>query len=119
MATTVDFKTRFPEFDSVADARVQLFLDDAALLMSSQGKWLSFYDIAHQYYAAHFLIAAQFTERGDSGIIAPVSHKEVDDVVIKKAISESIPRADELLSTAYGKRYWHYRKICLNGPRGV
>ena len=119
MATVAQFQTRFPEFAPVAELRIQLFLDDAALLMSDEGKWLSFYDVAHQYHAAHFLIAAQFTERGDSGIVAPVSHKEVDDVVIKKAISDSIPRADELLSTAYGKRYWHYRKICLNGPRGV
>jgi len=119
MASVTDFKTRFPEFASVADARIQLFLDDAALLMSSPGKWRDFYDIAHQYYAAHFLVAAQFTERGDSGILAPVNHKEVDDVVIKKAIGESLPRTDELLSTSYGKRYWNYRKICLVGPRGV
>lgn len=119
MASVADFKVRFPEFDSLVDARVQLFLDDAALLMSDTAKWLDFYDVAHSYYAAHFLIAAQFTLMGDAGVLAPISHKEVDDVVIKKAIGNVNPSAGDILSTAYGVRYSSYRKLCLRGPRGV
>ncbi len=53
MATVLEFRTRFPEFASVPDARVQMFLDDAALLMTSEEKWLGDYTVAHEYHAAH------------------------------------------------------------------
>lgn len=119
MASVGDFQTRFPEFCNLEDSRVQLFLDDAALLMSSKDKWLDLYDVAHVYYAAHFLIVASYTERGDAGILAPVSHKEVDDVVIKKAIGDINPTQDDLYSTSYGKRYISYRRICFTGIYGV
>jgi hypothetical protein len=115
MASVTDFQTRFPEFSTVTDARIQLFLDDAALNMAdeSSGKWLTFYDVAHQYYAAHFLIVADVTEGGDFGTLAPVKHQEVDDVVIKNAISDIHPTMDDLYSTSYGKRYVSYRRKCM------
>ena len=47
MANVSEFLARFPEFEDILDLRIQLFLDDAALLMSSEAKWLDFYDVAH------------------------------------------------------------------------
>tara|TARA_R110000796_G_scaffold14055_10_gene46152 strand:- start:4124 stop:4483 length:360 start_codon:yes stop_codon:yes gene_type:complete len=119
MASVTDFKLRFPEFDSVIDGRVQIFLDDAALNMKDPQKWLEFYDVAHQYYAAHFLVVGQTTETGDSGILAPVKHQEVDDVVIKNAVGDIKPTADDLYSTSYGKRYVSYRRKCMPLILGV
>lgn len=119
MASVADFQTRFPEFCNQDDDRVQMFLDDAALRMNSPDKWLDFYDVAHQYLAAHYLYLAQQTESGDGGVTGPISHQEVDDVIIKQAVAEAAPTQDELLSTAYGKRYWTYRKTALVGPRGI
>ena len=121
MASVTDFQTRFPEFSSVSDARVQLFLDDVALILNnnSSGIWLEFYDVAQSYYAAHLLIAAQNTEYGDFGTMAPVKHQEVDDVVIKNAIGDIKPTADDLYSTSYGKRYVSYRRKCMPLILGV
>ena len=119
MATVAQFQTRFPEFSEVDDERVQLFLDDIALLISSPAKWLDFYDVVHQYYAAHFLTVSEHTESGDSGNLAPIKKQEVDDVVIESAIGDIEPTFDELNSTAYGKRVLFYRKICFTGMYGV
>jgi hypothetical protein len=119
MASVIDFQNRFPEFCDVSDGRVQLFLEDAALNMKGPEKWLEFYDIAQSYYAAHFLVAADNTESGDAGILAPVKHQEVDDVVIKNAIGDIKPTADDLYSTSYGKRYVSYRRKCMPLILGV
>lgn len=119
-ATVVSFGIRFPEFCDVDDDRVQLFLDDAALLMGTDdGRWLDFYSVAHAYHAAHLLTAGEASESGDYGILAPVKRQEVDDVVIESAIGNISATADDYFSTTYGKRYIHYRKICFMGPVGV
>ena len=119
MNSVADFQTRFPEFCDVDDDRVQMFLDDTALLMGSEGKWLDFYNVAQLYYTAHFLVVADTTEAGDTGTLAPIKHKEVDDVVIKNAIGDVSPTFDDLYSTSYGKRYISYRKRCFVGVYGV
>jgi len=119
MASVTSFQTRFLEFANTEDTRVQLLLDDAALLMGSQARWLSFYDVAHEYYAAHLLTVSEHTESGDSGILAPVKKQAVDDVLIENAISPIEPSFDDLFSTAYGKRYNQYRRICFAGIYGV
>lgn len=119
MATVADFLLRFTEFTNTDPARIQMFLDDAALLMESPTRWLTFYDVAHVYLAAHFLAVANMTELGDTGVTAPVKKQEVDDVMIEQAIANIRVDQDELLSTAYGKRYWQYRRICFTGIYGV
>ena len=119
MTSVAEFKDRFVEFAEVDDVRLQLFLDDAALLMSSPAKWLDFYDVALAYHAAHLLVVSIHTETGDSGIIAPIKHQEVDDVVIKNAIGDVDPTFDDMYSTTYGKRYISYRRRCFIGLLGV
>lgn len=119
MASVLDFQERFPEFCELSDSRVQMFLDDAALNMAGETKWLGFFDIAHAYYAAHYIVAASFTEGGDSGILAPIAHQEVDDVVIKSAVGNVQPTAEDLYSTSYGKRYVSYRRKCMPLILGV
>lgn len=119
MASVAEFKLRFPEFCNEVDGRVQLFLNDAALIMSSKPKWLDFYDVAHEYLTAHLFVVAQNTASGDSGTLAPVKHQEVDDVVIKNAIADVDPTFDDMYSTSYGKRYIAYRRRCIIGLIGV
>jgi len=119
MADVASFLTRFPEFSEEEDDRIQMFLDDAALLMHHPVKWLDFYDVAQLYLSAHYLSVANFSESGDNGVIAPISHQEVDDVVIKQAVSSMSATADELLGTSYGKRFLNYRMIITAGPVGT
>ena len=120
--TPADFKIRFPEFSGIADERIQMFLDDAADLMGIPDKWCcgeSRYNVAQCYYAAHMLAMSERTDGGDSSSTGPISHKEVDDVVIKRAVQAVSPHLEDLYSTSYGKRYIQYRKICFTGPIGV
>ena len=119
MSSILEFRTRFPEFTTVADERVQLFLDDAELLMGTETRWLKYYDVAQEYHTAHLLVVAQVQALGDSAPLNPVSHQEVDDVTIKSAVGNSVPTAEDVWSTSYGKRYAQYRKICFAGPIGV
>ena len=119
MASVADFQKRFDEFCHVDDDKVQMFLDDVALIMGTPHRWLKFYDTAQVYYAAHFLTVSEHTESGDNGITAPAKKQEVDDVIIESAIGSVQPSFDELLSTAYGKRVIFYRKICFTGMYGV
>ncbi len=119
MASVIDFQKRFPEFNDEDNDRIKMFLDDAALVMGSASRWLVFYDVAHLYHAAHLLVVALTTESGDSGILAPVNHQEVDDVVIKNAIGNVSPTFDDMYSTSYGKRYVGYRRKCFVGMIGV
>ncbi len=119
MATVGDFNARFPEFCNEEDVRVQMFLDDAALLMNDPGPWLDFYDLAQQYHAAHLLAVATLTEGGDIGVVAPVAEQTVDDVTIKQAVSAIDVTAEDLNSTSYGKRYLDIRQIRFAGFIGV
>lgn len=119
MAVLADFRARFPEFDAIVDARVQLFLDDAELLMDSPERWLDFYDVAHVYFAAHLLYVGELQAQGDGGPLAPIKKQEVDDVVLEHAVNAVEPSQSELFSTSYGKRYWQYRRICFAGIYGV
>lgn len=119
MADVASFHLRFPEFCDTEDARVQLFLDDAALLMDSPEKWLDFYDVAQLYFTAHLLSVAFSTASGDVGVQGPIRKQEVDDVMIEQAISDVHPSIDELITTVYGKRYWQYRRIITVGIYAV
>lgn len=119
MASVANFQDRFTEFAGVDCIRVQLVLDDAALIMSSPAKWLEFYDVAHVYNAAHLLVVSLHSESGDSGTLAPIKQQEVDDVVIKNAIGDVDPTFDDMYSTSYGKRYISYRRRCFLGLLGV
>lgn len=121
MAEVADFFDRFPEFCSEKDSRVQMFLDDAALLMSSPSRWLGFYDVAHLYLAAHLLTLAKASEMGDSNSIFPIKKQEVDDVVVEHAVAHHSvsPTSEDLYSTTYGKSYVRYRRIAFTGIYGV
>jgi len=119
MADVASFNLRFPEFCDEDDKRVQLFLDDAALLMDSPNKWLDFYDVAHEYFAAHLLTVGTLSLSGDTGPTGPIRKQEVDDVTIEQAVADVHPNMDELLTTVYGKRYWGYRRIITVGIYAV
>ena len=54
MITSTDFKIRFPEFVSVADAKINLLIDEAYLSIGANyGK---FQDTAVLYFVAHNLV---------------------------------------------------------------
>lgn len=110
---TVDsasFKIRFPEFDAVADARVQLFLDDAVVILNEE-YWGVKYDLGVSYYAAHNLAIGIETEAGSAGSLSPVASRAVDGVSISFTNATPTDQTDAFLSsTAYGQKYLSLRK---------
>ena len=123
MITVANFRIRFPEYsDDViyTDARIQMFVDDAVIWMSEDdGRWLDWYDLAQYYLVAHFLTIATLSEGGDFNSQFPVSLQEVDDVIVKSAVSDVSPAMDNFFSTTYGQTYYRYLKMTFTGIYGV
>ena len=78
------FKVRFPEYVSVDDSRIQVFIDDAVVILNT-AYWGEKYDLGLYYLAAHYLALASSTEAGSFGPTAPVSSKAVDGTSISFA----------------------------------
>ena len=120
MTDLAAFKVRFPEFASTSDERIQLFADEAELIMWEDGdRWLDFYDVANQYLVAHLLAIGNIQASGDVGVLSPVSKQEVDDVIVESAVGNRPYTADMLSSTSYGNQYMMYRRMCFAGIYGV
>ncbi len=111
--TPADFKIRYPEFDSIPDARVQFMLDDAALEVS-EARWDTLYEKGSMLLAAHLLqldLNRQETEDDDSSEEGNLASKSIGDVSYSftKAASESTS-ADWYLQTSYGTEYLRLKK---------
>ena len=106
--TPAEFKVRYPEFDSVDDARVQLFLDDATLEMSVD-VWGDLYDRGQGALAAHYLaIGIQSEAGGGGGSTAEVTSKKIGDVSYTYSTSSSSGGTDYkggFDTTVYGRDY--------------
>jgi hypothetical protein len=118
MVTPTDFKSRFPEFSTIDDSRIQLFLDDAELEIS-QTVWGKLYDKGISYLTAHELSMATATENGKTGGLKSEASKSVGNV----SVSYNNPTYDEYnnyyTTTAYGKKFIDMKnkikagKVCL------
>ena len=103
------FKIRFPEFDSVDDSRIQVFIDDAVLVLN-ESYWSSKYDLGLYYYTAHSLALATQTEGGNIGSMGLVGSKAVDGTSISYTNPTPNDQSDAYyLSTLYGQRYIQLR----------
>jgi len=110
MIDPASFKIRFPEFDSEADVRIQMFIDDAAIVLNGV-YWGDKYDLGLHYYAAHLLTAANSSEAGSTTSKGPVTSRAVDGASVSYANVASENQADDFLaSTIYGQRYLALRK---------
>ncbi len=124
MAISVgDFRIRFPEFSDdteYPDARIQLFLDDAAdcYMGVDEARWCNVYDKAQAYLAAHLLTIGTGSEAGDSNTKAgPISSKSAGGVSVTRAVS-SKARSDVddfYMSTSYGQQFVILRNMCFVG----
>ncbi len=102
MAVTVaDVKTLLPEFASDADSRVQLWLDEAVLLVNA-GHFGNRTDTATIFLTAHFLSCFGGDNSGGSGFA--VSEKSVGAVKLKFA-TDATSVMSTLASTKYGRQY--------------
>ena len=112
--TTSSFKIRFPEFVSVDDARIQLFLDDALIILNSV-YWGVKYDLGVNYYVAHKLALAIKAENaggsGSAGGGGAISGRSVDGTSVSYATATPKDGQEAYYNqTSYGREFWALMK---------
>jgi hypothetical protein len=116
--TAADFKIRYPEFDSVEDTRIDLYISDADTELS-ESCFGDLYERAVFALAAHFLaldIARQ--DSGSGGMTAPLQSRSIGDVSWSHAIASVDSAGDQYLgSTQYGQEFM--RLSDLSSPGAV
>lgn len=121
MALTIEqVRQKFPEFILTPDGIIEGAILEATIIMGDDvGRWLGqdTYYMAKLYLVAHLVTVAEGTTNGDPSVMAPIKRSEVDDVKLEYAISsmDVFGLDEELNTTAYGKRYIMYRRMCFSG----
>ena len=108
--TPTTFKNKYTEFSSVTDARVLIFIDDAALEMN-EGQWGDLYDRGHAALTAHMLSIAEreaLASGSGTAAVGSVSGRTVGSVSVTFATPQISGGSVEsyYLSTSYGAEYW-------------
>ncbi len=112
------FKIRFPEFDTVADSRVDLFLS-LAVLEVGEIPWGDLYEEGVFLLAAHKLQLDQNRNQAANqpvggGSVGPLASRKIGDVSISFASTGSGSSSDSeyiLKSTVYGQEYFRLRSF--------
>jgi len=111
--TPTEFKLKYPQFAAVDDARVQLFLDDSALLLSEEC-WGDLYNKGIELLTAHELTLASVTDGAaiSAGISSNTTQKKAGDVSVGKDASLiAAENENPYLRTTYGQSYLYYLRI--------
>ena len=110
-----DFKARFAEFAATADATVQIFIDEAALVMDTN-RWGNWYNLGVGYYVAHHLVVQAKQAAGDTGVMLPVrSMRSGNASLAYDAIKEGSFSDNFFQGTNYGQQYLKLQKIVGKG----
>lgn len=115
--SVADIKTRFPEFESVADATMQMILDEA--IQTVGVNWIEKDRTpAVLYLVAHLMAAQGFSggsgsSGGGAAVTGAIKKRKVGDVEIEFAgvsassgSSSANSTTNGYLSTFYGQKYW-------------
>jgi hypothetical protein len=111
--TPTDFKVRFPEFVTIADARIQIFLD-LSVLEVGEGAWGTLYEEGVFLLAAHQLQLDLNRQAGSTTGGASVSNVEsrsIGDVSVSfGSINSDSVSATWYNSTVYGQNYLRLKR---------
>jgi hypothetical protein len=123
--TTTELKTRYPEFTSIDDARVTLFIEDAN--RSVDDSWVEGdYKIAIMCLAAHMMaIEGLLNPAGSTAAGAtsgPITSEKLGDASVSYGERSGgrfgITGADAVLAaTSYGQRFISLRNANHAGPQ--
>jgi len=107
--TPTTFKTRYPEFSTIADARVSFFIADAELEIDPD-RWGTWYDRGVAALAAHFLAISKKTAAsgGALGSLGPVSSRSIGDVSVSFGSASGTVSGlsdDYYKASPYGQEY--------------
>lgn len=116
MITPTSFVIRFPEFTAISTARIQMFIDDAVVVLN-EAFWGVKYDLGLSYLTAHELALAEKAAAaaiGSGAVSGPITSKSVDGVSVTYAAPSPISggiQGDSYLSlTGYGQKYLALRR---------
>ena len=98
-------KTYFPEFASLDDAFIQLYIDSASLSVNVN-RWGNKSEWGIAYLTAHLLT---LLNRGGNGQSGPVTQEKVGDLSRTYAPTSAISNSD-YASTSYGQEFLRLRK---------
>lgn len=116
MATFQDFKVKYPELVSAADANepsVQACLDEALLILNV-AVCPKIADNVQLSYAAHCVAKSSANPNGMDTSAGIVSSESVGGVSISYQISESKGASgDWYKSTPYGQDFLRWRRMCF------
>lgn len=109
--TPATFKTRFPEFASETDPRIQFFIDDAAPFFDVE-RWDDLYEIGIAYFVAHELSLsnARIAAGGAAAADDETSVTAGDLSYTRSAMLVAAQSENEYLKTAYGQKYLKFSK---------
>jgi len=116
--TPAEFKTRFPEFASVADQRVQLFITDADPFFDV-ARWDTLYPVGIANFVAHELTMADSTKtnlaNASDVLTSKVGdvQKTMDTMLLNKQADNPFAR------TKYGQKYLYLRRNVEIGVMAV
>lgn len=109
-ATPASIKVLHPEFEGVADVRIQTFIDRALLFVNEEA-WGERYDLGVTELACHFLAQAKTLEDGfDAAPGAPASDS-AGGVSTSYAVGGYAQSDPELAATAYGRTFMGFRRL--------
>lgn len=117
IADLATFRALWPELDSVPDAVVQAYLDDAAATLSA-GAWGNCYAKAQLLYAAHMAALYAARQNAAAGGVAvgggPIQSASAEGLSVTFAIpTNRSETATWWALTPYGQEYWVLRGRCL------
>jgi len=121
------FRLRYPEFEAVEDALVELFATDAVVVMGSDPKhWCNgngSYEIAQAHLVAHFIQLREAQQAAtNSGVASsatsgPITSKSVHGVSVTYRQPDTKLSDDDAyyLKTPYGELYLQVKRQCFGG----
>lgn len=119
--TPTYFKTIYPEFATVADERVQIFIDGADGYFD-QGRWDSFYTQGLGALVAHDLALAtpELKLAGIVGASDGKTSKKVGPVQVTYAAELVVAAASNpYMRSVYGQKYLELRRLVGGGAIAV
>jgi len=116
MATFADFKLRYPELVSAADANepaIQAYLDEAENMLNL-AVCPKIADNLQMAYAAHCIAKSGNNPNGMDTSNGPASSESVGSVSVSYQIAESKSSTNDWWrSTPYGTEYLRFQRMCF------
>ena len=102
--TALEFRARFPEFANTSDTTIDIYIQDAEIMVI-ESRWGQLFKMGVAYLSAHYLSLALKSANGKSGAVNQVASKSVEGVSVSYTTSQGTITEDYYQSTIYGQRY--------------